>query len=161
MSVAAARFAGVATAHRMSFESQAVRSQRPVSPSRPKSIAPVLVSAALALAVLVPGAVRAQSIDKPYDDKLLRLSEILGAIHYLRELCGANDGQQWRERMTELVNAEGASALRKARLSRSFNQGYQSYSRTYKVCTPTAQTAIARFMTEGAQIADGLVKSVP
>lgn len=103
----------------------------------------------------------AQSIDKPYDDKLQRLAEILGAVHYLRELCGANEGQLWRERMTELVNAEGASALRKARLARSFNQGYQSYSRTYKVCTPTAQTAIARFMTEGAQIADGLVKSVP
>lgn len=115
----------------------------------------------LALGALGPHAARAQSVDKPYDDKLLRLSEILGAVHYLRELCGANDGQQWRERMSELVNAEGASALRKARLSRSFNQGYQSYSRTYKVCTPTAQTAIARFMTEGAQIADGLVKSIP
>ena len=33
---------------------------------------------------------------KPYDDRLMRLSEILGAVHYLRELCGANDGQAWR-----------------------------------------------------------------
>ena len=107
------------------------------------------------------GAGLAQSGDKPYDDKLLRLSEILGAVHYLRELCGANDGQTWRERMRELVDSEGSSALRKARLSRSFNQGYQSYSRTYKVCTPTAQTAISRFMTEGAQIAEGLVRSIP
>ena len=30
---------------------------------------------------------------KPYDEKLVRLSEILGAVHYLRELCGSNDGQ--------------------------------------------------------------------
>ena len=39
---------------------------------------------------------------KPYDDRLMRLAEILGAVHYLRELCGADDGQYWRERMKEL-----------------------------------------------------------
>jgi uncharacterized protein (TIGR02301 family) len=98
---------------------------------------------------------------KPYDDKLMRLSEILGAVHYLRELCGANDGQTWRDRMRELMDAEGSSALRRARLTRSFNSGYRSYSRTYNSCTASAQTAINRFLAEGAEIADGLVKSVP
>jgi uncharacterized protein (TIGR02301 family) len=99
---------------------------------------------------------------KPYDDKLLRLSELLGAVHYLRELCGANDGQLWRDRMKELMDAEGSSALRRAKLTRSFNQGYHSYSRTYKACTSSAQTAIARFMAEAAQIAEGLLaRNVP
>lgn len=98
---------------------------------------------------------------KPYDEKLVRLSEILGAVHYLRELCGANEGQFWRERMRELMDTEGASALRKARLTRAFNQGYRSYSRTYVSCSPSAQTAISRFLSEGADIADGLVKTVP
>ena len=42
---------------------------------------------------------------RPYDERLLRLSEILGAVHYLRELCGANDGQAWRDRMRELTDA--------------------------------------------------------
>jgi uncharacterized protein (TIGR02301 family) len=98
---------------------------------------------------------------KPYDDKLLRLSELLGAVHYLRELCGANDGQLWRDRMKELMDAEGSSALRRAKLTRSFNQGYYSYSRTYKQCTPSAQTAIARFLTEAAQIAETLLRSIP
>ena len=95
---------------------------------------------------------------KPYDDRLLRLSEILGAVHYLRELCGANDGQMWRERMQELMTAEGTSALRRARLTRSFNQGYRSYSRTYSACSPSAQTAITRFVGEAAQLADLLLK---
>jgi uncharacterized protein (TIGR02301 family) len=98
---------------------------------------------------------------KPYEDRLIRLSEILGAVHYLRELCGANDGQFWRERMKELIEAEGSSALRRARLTRSFNQGYRNYSRTYISCTPSAQTTIARFLAEGAQIADTLVKTIP
>ena len=98
---------------------------------------------------------------KPYDEKLVRLSEILGAVHYLRELCGQTDGQQWRDRMREILDADGGSALRKAMLTRGFNNGYRSYGRTYQSCTPTAQSAIGRFLAEGAQIADGLVKSVP
>jgi uncharacterized protein (TIGR02301 family) len=98
---------------------------------------------------------------RPYDDRLMRLSEILGAVHYLRELCGANDGQVWRDRMRELMDAEGSTALRRAKLTRSFNSGYRSYSRTYNSCTPSAQTAISRFLAEGTEIADGLVKSMP
>lgn len=96
---------------------------------------------------------------RPYDDKLLRLSEILGSIHYLRELCGANEGQYWRERMRDLMEAEGFSALRKARMTRAFNQGYRSYSRTYNTCSPSAQTAVTRFISEGAELSDGLLKS--
>jgi uncharacterized protein (TIGR02301 family) len=116
----------------------------------------------LTLALLVTTAAPALAVDnKPYDDRLFRLTEILGAVHYLRELCSSNDGQLWRERMKELVDAEGSSALRRARLTRSFNQGYRNYSRTYTTCTPSAQTAIGRFLTEGSQISDALVKNVP
>jgi len=114
----------------------------------------------LALAALAQPQVGSPE-NRPYDDKLLRLSEILGAVHYLRELCGNNDGQLWRDRMKDLINAEGSSALRRAKLTRSFNDGYRSYSRTYYSCTASAQTAIARFLTEGAEIADTLVKTVP
>jgi uncharacterized protein (TIGR02301 family) len=120
------------------------------------------MAGALLLAVTMASVSPAQAVDnKPYDDRLFRLSEILGAVHYLRELCSANDGQLWRERMKELMDAEGSSALRRARLTRSFNQGYRSYSRTYTTCTPSAQTAIERFLTEGAQISEALVKNVP
>jgi uncharacterized protein (TIGR02301 family) len=110
------------------------------------------------------GAALAQSAPsdaRPYDDKLMRLSEILGAVHYLRELCGANEGQKWRETMKELMDTEGSTALRRARLTRSFNNGYRAYSRTYNACSPSAQTAITRFLTEGAEIAESLVKTAP
>ena len=95
---------------------------------------------------------------RPYDDKLIRLAEILGAVHFLRELCGNNDGMMWRDRMVELMDAEASSALRRVRLTRAFNTGYRSYSRTYTTCTSTAQTSIVKFMTEGAEISDALVK---
>jgi len=124
-----------------------------------RRVAGAVLSFVLALATALP--VAASPDNKPYDDRLLRLSEILGAVHYLRELCGADEGQQWRDRMSELLQAEGTSALRKAKLTRSFNKGYQSYSRTYNTCSPSAQNAINRFLAEGATIADTLVRSVP
>lgn len=124
-----------------------------------------LMIVAIVLGAQVGGRAHAQLVptfeNRPYDERLLRLSEILGAVHFLRELCHGTDGQLWRERMRELLDAEGTSALRKARLTRSFNNGYRSYSRTYQTCTPSAQTALTKFMTEAAEIADTLVKTVP
>jgi uncharacterized protein (TIGR02301 family) len=95
--------------------------------------------------------------DRPYDTQLFRLAEILGTLHYLRELCGANEGQVWREHMRELVASEGTSALRRAKLVDSFNRGYRDYSRTYRTCTQPALVAIQRFMDQATAISDGLV----
>jgi uncharacterized protein (TIGR02301 family) len=114
--------------------------------------------------LIIAGTAQAQGVSsdvRPYDGKLMHLSEILGAVHYLRELCGANDGQKWRDSMKDLVDTEGSSALRRARLTRSFNNGYRAYSRTYNVCSSSAQTAIKRFLTEGAEIAESLAKTAP
>lgn len=129
-------------------------------PGASRACAAVLVASLVAAA----GAAQAQGRGgdrRPYDARLLRLSEILGAVHYLRELCGADDGQLWRDRMKELMNTEGSTALRRARLTRSFNNGYRSYSRTYSVCSESARTAITRFLEEGAEIADTLAKTAP
>jgi uncharacterized protein (TIGR02301 family) len=95
---------------------------------------------------------------RPYDAQIYRLSEILGAVHYLRELCGADEGQGWRNQMRDLINAEGTSPLRRARLVDSFNKGYRGYARTYRSCTRPAVQAINRFMQQGATIADSLVE---
>jgi len=121
----------------------------------------MLALAGLLLAGATASAQQQGSDAKPYDDRLTRLAEILGSVHYLRELCGADDGALWRDRMRELMDAEGSSALRRAKLTRSFNQGYNSYNRTYKTCTPSAQTTISKFLAEGVQIADTLVRTVP
>jgi uncharacterized protein (TIGR02301 family) len=138
----------------------ALKFHRPRVFSRRWSSAGLLICALLC-AVFSSPAFAAPGDAKPYDDKLMRLAEILGAVHYLRELCSANDGQLWREKMKELLDTEGATAIRRARLTRSFNQGYRSYRRTYVTCTPTAQSSIERFLAEGIQIGDGLVARSP
>jgi uncharacterized protein (TIGR02301 family) len=96
--------------------------------------------------------------NRPYDDKLMRLAEILGAIHYLRELCLAEEGQIWRKQMTALVDAEGTTAKRRSRLVRNFNRGYKGYQRTYRSCTRPATLAIKRFMKEGYELSKTIVR---
>ncbi len=94
---------------------------------------------------------------RPYDRELFQLAEVLGAIHYLRALCGPDEGQKWRDQMRGLVDAEGSSALRRAQLVRSFNKGYRGYGRTYRRCTDLAQRSIERLMREGRTLASRIL----
>jgi uncharacterized protein (TIGR02301 family) len=89
----------------------------------------------------------------PYDDGLVRLSEILGSMHYLRELCGASEGTLWRDQMQGVIDAEQAEGGRLARLVDGFNRGYDGFKAVYRTCTPAATLAVDRYMQEGARIA--------
>ena len=106
---------------------------------------------ALVAAFLVLGQ-GARAADSPFEGDLMRLSEILGALHYLRNLCGES-GQDWRGRMEALIAAENPDEARRAKLSASFNRGYRSFETTYGACTGSALAAIARYMKEGEALA--------
>lgn len=110
-----------------------------------------LVLLLMLTAATVPA--RAQEVSAPYDADLQRLSEILGALHYLRGICGANEGQKWRNEMQAMVDAEAPSGERRTRLITSFNRGYRGFQQTYRTCTPAADIAIRRYLEEGAKIA--------
>lgn len=123
-----------------------------------RQLAVLSLAAILLFANSIPSTAQLSTDDRPYDDKLLRLSEILGAIHYLRELCGAREGQTWRNQMRDLIELEGTTAIRRAKLVKGFNKGYRGYRRTYRSCTEPARIAIDRFMDEGATIAEVMIK---
>ena len=88
----------------------------------------------------------------PFDGDLQRLAEILGALHYLRALCGANEGQKWRNEMQALIDAEMPNGERRQMIVASFNRGYRGFQQTYRSCTPAADIAIRRYLDEGARI---------
>ena len=88
----------------------------------------------------------------PFEPDLMRLAEILGALQYLRALCGANEGQKWREQMQALLDAEATSADRKNRMVTNFNRGYRSFQQSYRTCTPAANVAVRRYLEEGSKI---------
>ena len=108
------------------------------------------------LLVISLGPARAQDAAAPFDADLQRFAEILGALHYLRGICGANDGPKWRNEMQALVDAETPSGQRRAKLIGGFNRGYQGFQQTYRTCTPAAGVAIRRFLDEGSKISRDL-----
>jgi uncharacterized protein (TIGR02301 family) len=89
----------------------------------------------------------------PYEPQLLRLSELLGALTYLQNLCGSHSGHVWRDKMTALMNAETQNPLRRARLAGAYNRGFNGYELNYRECTPNAQAIISRFLVESGRIA--------
>ena len=89
----------------------------------------------------------------PYDRDLQRLAEIMGALQYLRGVCGANEGQLWRNEMQALLDAEAPSGDRRNRLQVRFNRGYRGFQQTYRTCTPAADLVIRRYLDEGSKIA--------
>ena len=96
---------------------------------------------------------RAVDSGAAFEADLQRLSEILGALHHLRAVCGANEGQKWRNEMQALVDSEAQAPGRRVKLIASFNRGYRGFQQTYRSCTPAADVAIRRYLDEGAKIA--------
>ncbi len=112
----------------------------------------IIAIGSLLLCLALPA--RAQeTAPAPFDADLQRLAEILGALHYLRAVCGANDGQRWRNEMQALVDAETPAGERRRKIVASFNRGYRGFQQTYRTCTPAADIAIRRYLDEGAKIA--------
>ncbi len=75
---------------------------------------------------------RARRTPRRFDADLQRLAEILGSLHYLRSICGSNEGQKWRNEMTALMDAETPAGERRARMVASFNRGYNDFQRSYR-----------------------------
>ena len=113
----------------------------------------VMLMIAFLMAVAGSQPARAEVAAAPYDASLQRLAEILGSLHYLRTVCGANEGQKWRNEMQSLVDAEAPSGERRLRMIASFNRGYRGYQQSYRTCTPTADLVIRRYLEEGSKIA--------
>jgi uncharacterized protein (TIGR02301 family) len=89
----------------------------------------------------------------PYDDRLLRMAEILGSVHYLRNLCNGQE-EEWRQMMAQLLTEETKNEpKRAAMLTAGFNRGYRAFAATYTKCTPQAITAEESYRAEGATLA--------
>ena len=122
--------------------------------------------ATLAIAVLASAPLAAQparaptpeaamppaALQAPYEPQLLRLSEIIGALHYLRTLCQGPEEGAWRREMQSLLDAEAAGGELRERLVQAFNRGYGGFEQTHRTCTPAARVATRRYVTEARRI---------
>ena len=117
---------------------------------RPALAAPVALCLALAAGTT------ARAADSPFEGQLVRLAEILGSLHYLRNLCG-EEGDDWRRQMEDLLEAEVSEPPRRARMVAQFNHGYTAFEANYTVCTEAAVEAIRRYMQEGEALTRDVV----
>ncbi len=110
----------------------------------------------LVFALIAPALARAEDAAAPFDAELQRLAEILGTLHYLRGICGTNEGQKWRAQMQALIDAETPAGDRRSRMVAAFNRGYNGFQQTYRACTPAGRVAIRRYLEEGSKISRNL-----
>ena len=64
---------------------------------------------AIAASPLAAAPAAAASAEAPFEQPLMRLAEVLGSLHYLRNLCG-EAGNQWRNEMEQLLASENPQA---------------------------------------------------
>jgi predicted secreted protein len=120
--------------------------------------------------------------DAPYEDRLVRLAEIVGSVHYLETLCSAGESagaeaenetlaeegdgngasapvqtSDWRRMMGALIETEAPEPDRNAKLTAAFNRGYRSFASVYTRCTDAARTATERYRSEGATLATEII----
>jgi uncharacterized protein (TIGR02301 family) len=137
--------AAPAAAQFFQFDPQSQQQQPPKPRTLPPRPKPVPQS--------VPDTDQPPTATTPYDHDLQRLTEILGALHFLRGICGANDGAKWRDEAQTLIEAEAPSGDRHEKLVQAFNRGYLGFQQSYRTCTPAANVIIRRYLQEGAKIA--------
>lgn len=105
-----------------------------------------------------PAPVAVDEKPTPYDQRLIRLSEILGSVHYLRNLCVKEPEDVWRRSMQDLIDKETATEVkRRERMTAAFNRGYRTFASVYTNCTGPAIVAEQRYRAEGATLASEIV----
>jgi uncharacterized protein (TIGR02301 family) len=122
----------------------------------PNGLAARLGAVAIVFALVLSPAAAAPG-DPPYDADYMRLAQILGGLHHLRPLCGANEPQIWRDKMNALISAENPSPERKKRLIDEFNRSYRTFAEIYRDCTPAAEAIIDQYLAEGARISEDVL----
>ena len=115
---------------------------------------------AAALTVILPliavSPVAAQTAEPPYEQRLIRLSEIVGSVHYLRNLClGSDEG--WRNRMQALIDIEATDPARRARFIAAFNKGYRSFASVHRKCNSVAIEAEELYRKQGLELASEII----
>jgi uncharacterized protein (TIGR02301 family) len=112
-------------------------------------------AAALSLCIFVQHPIQSFAADKalpPYEQKLRRLSSIIGALMYLDPLCNKSDATQWHNNMAAILKAENPDDVRNRQLTARFNQSYKTYAGTYTECNIQARRIVGLYRQEAQEL---------
>jgi uncharacterized protein (TIGR02301 family) len=109
-----------------------------------------IIGAALALALML-AAIPSRADD--LDSGLMRLAEILGSVHHLREVCGAHEGALWRNKMIDMLNAAALDAERRQLMIAHFNDAYYQAQNAFPDCSDGAAVKSNTLLDEAHKLA--------
>ncbi|MBO6919039.1 MAG: TIGR02301 family protein [Rhizobiaceae bacterium] len=104
------------------------------------------------------GSAPLQNSTPPYEDRLHRVAELVGSLHYITNLCGTAKNDQFRIKMQEFIEAETLNEpLRRKLLISKYNKGYRAFASVYTSCTDSAKLVETNYRTEGKALIEELL----
>ncbi len=92
-----------------------------------------------------------------FNDGLTRLAEILGSVHHLRDVCGANEGSLWRNKMIDMMNVAKLSPKERKTIIAHFNNAFYEARTRFPRCTSDAAKRANSLFNEAHRLAARLV----
>ena len=99
------------------------------------TIRPALIALVCCVCLSVSAASAQSDEQPPFEDDLLRLAEIIGALEYLHPLCARQKAGVWKVEMANLLDSVGADPARRARHIAHYNQAYARFTQLHRSCT--------------------------
>lgn len=93
-------------------------------------------------------------------DRLMRLSELLGELHYVRSLCDPQNPSFWRDRMNEMIRLEKPPIQQRNDMIGQFNTGYNEAKAQFTTCTDQARSLSEAAAREGEGLARQLGNAI-
>jgi uncharacterized protein (TIGR02301 family) len=90
------------------------------------------------------------------NDGLMRLAEILGSVHHLRDVCGANDGLLWRNKMIDMMNVAKLDPKQRKAMISHFNDAFYDARTRFPHCTSDAAKRANSLFNEAHHLAERL-----
>ncbi|MEM9810729.1 MAG: TIGR02301 family protein [Pseudomonadota bacterium] len=126
----------------------------------------MLRTALLALALVIPAFGSSTAQDRVPDARehfnarqgdLVLLSEYLGALHRLSQVCGNyGEGDLYRERMKQVIEGESPPRFTREAMIGAFNRGFRRTSARHLACGRAAEQAFRQEASSAMQVNDRL-----
>lgn len=94
-----------------------------------------------------------------YRADMVRLAEVLGAVHLLRERCGGREGQMWRRKMLEMLDIEASGKKERDMLVNHFNKSYYAMRVNHSRCSLRTISEMNAYIDEGAALSGRLART--
>ncbi len=93
------------------------------------------------------------------NSNVIRISEILGALHHIEALCTKSTGMVWRVQMFAMLSAYSDNEDMHENMIQKFNESYYNFSSDHVYCSPLTKRIMTHMIEEGKTVSSHLSQS--